>query len=269
MKTLIPFLLALFSATAVADEVTSMAELALLPPYCRGTQLIRNISKDPKPLEEYYAMYGMSYSHFHHYCWALNTENNAWKTSDTYLRKSKLGYALKDLQYSLDRSDPNFVFLPDIYNTKARLLFSLRRDTEAVLALHKAIEIKPDFVTAIARLSDYYADHGDKARAIKILETGIDNTEKAGTLIKKLKKLGKTYQGTPGSARKKEAPPETTSPPPAEGSPTPKNAVPEASKPVSGSNGDVAPIVPGDGSPSATPSSEAPKPPNPYCRFCP
>lgn len=266
MKISFSILLALFSATAVADEVTSMAELALLPPYCHGTQLIRNISKDPKPLEEYYAMYGMSYSHFHHYCWALNTENNAWKTSDSYLRKSKLGYALKDLQYSLDRSDQNFVFLPDIYNTKARLLFSLRRDAEAVLALHKAIEIKPDFVTAIARLSDYYADHGNKARAIQTLETGIDNSEKAGTLIKKLKKLGKTYQGTPGSARKKEAPAVTTSPPATEVNPAAKNAVPSSPNPGSESTGDVPAIVPGD---AANPTSEAPKPPNPYCRFCP
>lgn len=269
MKTTFSILLALFSATAVADEVTSMAELALLPPYCRGTQLIRNISKDPKPLEAYYAMYGMSYSHFHHYCWALNTENNAWKTSDSYLRKSKLGYALKDLQYSLDRSDPNFVFLPDIYNTKARLLFSLRRDAEAVLALHKAIEIKPDFVTAIARLSDYYADHGNKARAIQTLETGIDNSEKAGTLIKKLKKLGKTYQGTPGSARKKVEPAELPSPPATEGSPALKNSIPGSSSPDPASSGELTPGVPGDASQSENSPSEAPKPPNPYCRFCP
>lgn len=269
MKTIFPVLLAFFSATAVADEVTTLGELALLPPYCRGTQLIRNISKDPKPLEQYYAMYGMSYSHFHHYCWALNTENNAWKTSDSYLRKSKLGYALKDLQYSLDRSDKSFVFLPDIYNTKARLLFSLGRDAEAVLALHKAIEIKPDFVTAIARLSDYYVDHGNKARAIQTLETGIDNSEKAGTLIKKLKKLGKTYQGTPGSARKKVAPAEVTSSPATREGPALKTPAPESSSTNSASPTEIIPVAPLDGPQSANSPSDAPKPPNPYCRFCP
>ena len=260
MKKLFYFVLAVLSSHALADEVTSLSELALLPPYCRGTQLIRNISKDPKPLEEYYAMYGMSYSHFHHYCWALNTENNAWKTHDTYMRKSKLGYALGDLQYSLDRSDSNFMFLPDIYNTKARILFSLHRDAEAVLALNKAIEVKPDFVTAIARLSDYYAEHGDKTHAIKTLEDGIDHTEKASTLIKKLKKLGKTYSGTPGSARKKEAPATESALPVT--TPTPPEAA--AAPPNDG----IVTTPPGIAQPApATP--EEGKPANPYCRFCP
>lgn len=266
MKTIFYFVLAVFSATAVADEVTSISELALLPPYCRGTQQIRAISKDPKPLEEYYATYGMSYSHFHHYCWALNTENNAWKTRDSYMRKSKLGYALGDLQYSLDRSNRDFVFLPDIYNTKARLLFALRRDAEAVIALRKAIEIKPDFVTAIARLSDYYVGHGDKARAIKTLEEGIDNSEKPGSLIKKLKKLGKTYQGMPGSARKKEAPPEAIPPLTTEADPKANTVPPLNTDPASSSD---VPAVLGNTPQPVVPPVDAPKPPNPYCRFCP
>lgn len=251
--------LVLSSSVAIADQVETQSELAMLPPYCSGTQLIRNISKDPKPIEEYIAMYGNTYSHFHHYCWALNTENNAWKTNDKFLRKSKLGYALGDIQYVLDRAEPGFVFLPDIHNTRARILFSLQRDAQAVAALKKAIELKPDFVTAIARLSDYYADHGDKASAIKTLEDGIDNTENANTLLKKLKKLGKTYQGTPGHARKKavpnDAPLATT--PPAQINPTqanPANSEPNASpekieeKPLTG-----------DSKPAN----------NPYCRFCP
>lgn len=267
MKTLFYFVLAIFSGNVWADQVTSMSELALLPPYCRGTQQIRTISKDPKPLEEYYAMYGMSYSHFHHYCWALNTENNAWKARDSDMRKSKLGYALGDLQYSLDRSDRNFLFLPDIYNTKARLLFALRRDAEAMIALQKAIEIKPDFVTAIARLSDYYTDHGDKARAIKTLEEGIDNSEKPGSLIKKLKKLGKTYQGAPGSARKKETPPAAIPPLTTEADPKANTVSPLNSEPAS-SSADV-PAVPGNTSQPVVSPVDAPKPPNPYCRFCP
>lgn len=265
MKTLFYFALVVFSCNATA-VVTSVSEVALLPPYCRGTQLIRDISKDPKPLEEYYAMYGMSYSHFHHYCWALDSENKAWKASDKSTRLNMLGYALGDLQYALDRSDKSFVFLPDIYNTKARLLFALRRDAEAVVALRKAIEIKPDFVTAIARLSDYYAKHGDKARAIKTLEEGIDHSEKPGSLIKKLKKLGKTYEGTPGSARKKETPPEAIPPLTTEADPKANPVPPLNADPASPST-DV-PAVPGDTSQSVPPV-DAPKPPNPYCRFCP
>lgn len=253
--------LVMSSGIAIADEVKTQSELIMLPPYCSGTQIIRNISKDPRPIAEYIAMYGNTYSHLHHYCWALNTENNAWKTSDRYLRKSKLGYALGDIQYVLDHAEPGFVFLPDIYNTRARILFSLQRDAEAVAALKKAIELKPDFVTPIARLSDYYMDHGDKARAIKTLEEGIDNTENAKTLLKKLKKLGKTYQGTPGHARKKEAPIDE---------PSATITIPPNQEMNDGAAASGNPEAPA-GTPSQTPPiSDDSKPPNnPYCRFCP
>lgn len=258
------FLLTLvfFSGITLADEVKNLSELALLPHYCRGTQQVRVISKDTKPIEEYVAIYGKSYYHFHHYCWALNTENNAWKTHDKFLRKSKLNYALGDIQYILERSEPSFVYLPDIYNAQARILFSLRRYAEAAIALRKAIVAKPDYVPAIARLSDYYADNGDKAQAIKTLEEGIDNTEKATTLIKKLKKLGKTYTGTPGNARKKEPPIEE---PPATIAVQPNKDMNGAMAPGSAE----APATPA-GATQHPPLSDDSKPPsNPYCRFCP
>lgn len=247
------------SGISIADQVKTQSEVAMLPPYCSGTQLIRNISKDPKPISEYITMYGKTYSHLHHYCWALNTENNAWKTRERWLRKSKLGYALGDIQYVLDRAEPGFVFLPDIYNTRARILFSLQRDAEAITALKKAIELKPDFVTPIARLSDYYADHGDKTRAIETLEEGIDNTENAKTLLIKLKKLGKTYQGTPGHARKKSAPVEEpiATTPPAEINPTQTDSAnPEST--AAPEQAEEKPLT-SDSQPAN----------NPYCRFCP
>ena len=253
MRKIVLISFAIFSGIAAADQVKNQAELALLPPYCRGTQQLREISKDPKPIEEYLAIYGKPYSHLHHYCWALNAENKAWRISDKFLRESKLGQALGDIKYSLDRSGPDFVFLPEIYNSQARILFTLHRDPEAVLALNKAIAAKPDYVPAYLRLSDYFVDKGDKANAIKILEQGIDNTEKADALIKKLAKFGKTYQGVPGHARKKETPPDS----------------PSGEKPNDGANPaeNTPPDLPVAGLPDTR--TEADKKANPYCQFCP
>lgn len=240
-------LLILFSSSTWADAVRTQTELAMLPPYCRGTQQVRDISNDPVSLYQYMQMYGQSYGHFHHYCWALNSENKANAMFNKSAHDFELGNALRDIGYVLKNSSPDFIFLPDVYNSQARILFELHRDSEAVLALEKAIELKPGYVPAVARLSDYFARIGDKAKAIKTLETGIDNTENAGGLIKKLAALGVTYQGTPGSAIKKEEPvkevppaasPDVASPPP---SATPGDAAQAGSKPAN----------------------------NPYCRFCP
>lgn len=253
----------LLSGGATADQVKSLSELALLPPYCAGTQQVRTVSKDPKPIAEYIAIYGQPYNHLHHYCWALNAENNAWRIRDRFLRKSKLGYALGDIQYVLDRSGPDFVLLPEILNTQARILFSLKRDSEAAIALNKAISIKPDYAQAYERLSDYYVDTGNKAQAIAILERGIGNTEKATRLIKRLAKLGKTYPGVPGDMRAvKSSEDDTTKvetvPANNENSAL-SNSPPETMEQSSSSSGENKPPSAADTQPKS----------NPYCRFCP
>ena len=270
--------LVIFSSSVWADEVRNLSELALLPPYCRGTQQIRTISKDQTPVEQYEAIYGVTYHHLHHYCWALNAENKAGMISDKYLRESKLNNALGDIKYVLDRAEPDFVLLPAIYNSKARILFALHRDSEAVLALEKAIEIKPDYVPAIARLSDYFVHEGNKAQAIKTLETGIDNTENANGLIKKLAALGRTYQGTPGSALKKE---EVAKVPVTDAGSDQKDTSSASGGAPTSPVGAVQPALNG-GKPendphcrfcpfdAVQPASNGGKPGNdPYCRFCP
>lgn len=243
-----------FSVTPSAHASLSASDLALMPPYCHGTQVIRSVSQDPQPIENYISIYGKSYSHLHHYCEALVTINKYQFLQDKLVRESKMRKALIDIQYSIDRSDLAFVFLPDMYAAKARVLFTLRRDSEAVLALKKAIEVKPDYVPAIGQLSDFFAGKGDKAQAIKILEEGIDNTERATSLIKKLEKLGKTYQGTPGSSRKKEEP----------RTPLVTEQSPDTEKRSSTTN-NAEEIT------KQTPPSPVDNRPadNPYCRFCP
>jgi len=264
MKKLLLALIIIFTPFAHATDwqgvVQNMTELERLPRYCWGAQQINKISRDPKPIQEYLAIYGSGYYHIHHYCWAINLENSVFLMQDKLLRESKLRVALGGVQYSLDRSQPGFVFLPDMYAFKAKILFTLHRDGEAVVALRQAIEAKPDYVPAIARLSDYYVDNDDKAQAIKILEEGIGNTEKAKHLLRKLEKLGKTYQGTPGSARKKEdqdTPLET------------EVNQDQEKRSTATSNADL-PTTPDETTKKASPITTESRPAdNPYCRFCP
>ncbi len=234
---------------ARADMIANESEIALLPPYCKGTQQIREVSHDPVPISQYVDVYGESFMHLHHYCWALNSENKANAMFNKRDHDAKLNGALGDMKYILTNASPDFILLPDIYNSQARMLFELRRDSEAVLSLEKAIELKPGYVPAVARLSDYFVSIGDKEKAIQTLKNGIDNTENANFLISKLAKLGVTYQGTPGSAIKKEE--QVKAAPPA--------ASPDAASPSSATPGDAAQPVQATSHPAN----------NPYCRFCP
>ncbi|WP_200158413.1 hypothetical protein [Allochromatium vinosum] len=124
-------LLLAFSSSAYAIEVTSPAELIGLPAYCRCTLLIRDISHDPTPCSMY-EKFGPTFGHLHHYCWALNTENHVTRENPSdgqfWLRT-----AIGDIDYVIKQNrDPNFILLPEIYTSKARILFKLDQPSDAI-----------------------------------------------------------------------------------------------------------------------------------------
>ena len=183
------FSLFVYSSAVYADRVESPAELTRLPAYCRGTQQVREISQDPTPISVYIAKYGEGYNHLHHYCWALNTEHRVSRDNPSD-GKFWLSNAIGDIDYVLrNNRDPHFIFLPEIYTSKARILFKLDQGSDAVQWLQKAIATRPDYVPAYARLSDYYANQGNKAEAIKILKQGIARSKRSQMLQRKLSEL--------------------------------------------------------------------------------
>jgi tetratricopeptide (TPR) repeat protein len=183
----------LLNETVHADlkyTIQSEAELLRLPAYCRGTQQIREISRDPIPISTYIQKYGPGYNHLHHYCWSLNQEYQAHSISDRAIARSWLRSAIGGIDYVLrNNHDPSFVFLPDIYVTRARILFQLEDDPNAVSALKKAIELRPSYVPAYSRLSDYYVEKGNTSEAVRILKQGIAKSKKSDMLTRKLREL--------------------------------------------------------------------------------
>jgi len=247
VKIIFVFLLTLLSPTSWAiDAVHDLSEVELLPSYCKGTLQIRMISNDPKPFAEYVAIYGDPFNYLHHYCWALNSENNLYKIEQDYLKKSELISILGNLQYVLDRSPLSFSLLPDIFISKARILFKMDKDTEALGVLFKLSLIKPGYAPTYAQLGDYYQRIGHNNDAIKMYEQGLHNTNKANAafFIWKIRKLDKNFKAPLINAAQTALPKQDTSAPATE-------------------------------SPSANPYDEAAQNPakdqtsNPYCRFCP
>ncbi len=249
-------------------EIEDVSELAALPAYCKGTQTTREVAHDPRPISEYVAIYGPSFMHLHHYCWALNAENhlNQW---DEYNKTFQLGVILSNIKYVLDNSPLTFSLIPEIYNTKARILFKLHRDADAVDVLFKLTQIKPDYARAYAQLGDYYQHIGDKSSAIRYYEQGLLNTKQGNAefFIWKIKKLDNNYKiplvNTPPkvdttvqdntSAQALEKNNQSTSDNPPD--PNQTSATPE-SNPTS------------EGAAQHPPADQTAKD-NPYCRFCP
>ena len=246
--------------------IDDVSELATLPAYCKGTQTTREISHDTKPMSEYVAIYGPSFMHLHHYCWALNMENHQ-KEMDEYTKNFQYGVILGNIKYVLDNSPLTFSLIPEIYNTKARILFKMHSDADAVDVLFQLTQIRPSYANAYAQLGDFYQRVNDKSSAIKFYELGLINTNKGNAkfFIWKIKKLDKDYKvplidpvlktdesvqdSMPEQAIEKNDR-STSSNQPNQNQPT---ATPESPSSPDG---------------TALPSDQAAKP-NPYCRFCP
>lgn len=260
-------MLTLASSMAIADQTVSKEDLKLLPPYCKGTQLIRNVSGDTTPIGEYKKLYGDEFMHLHHFCWALNTENQYYRNPSSPYRKSMLKHAIGDLDYVIKRSSPTFVFLPDIHLAKARIYSVHKQNGQAISSALKAIEIKPDYVRAYTFISDLYIKLGAKANAIKVLKSALVHLPNSTPIRKRLVELGVTPPEIDASAAKSNG--DTQPPAPAiEAAPAvdaAENAPPDSALPE-----------PDQQSPKATPTTQpaaqqdAGQPANnPYCRFCP
>ncbi|MCK7578192.1 MAG: hypothetical protein MZV65_22290 [Chromatiales bacterium] len=88
-----------------------MMELSRLPPYCRGTTVINQMmGAEGKELHLHYKrIIGPTYSHLHHYCWALNAENKAATMFDNPMyQRTLLITAIKDIDYVLKYAEPGF-----------------------------------------------------------------------------------------------------------------------------------------------------------------
>ncbi len=277
-KPLSLFLSALLSAWAInaqADPVTNARELAILPAYCQGTQQVSSISKLPKSaIDDYHKVYGETYHHLHHYCWALVSEFNANRILEKGPRDNKLHQALGDIQYVLNKNPPaSFPLLPEIYTSRARILLRLGRSGEAVGDLLKAINLQPGYQRAYTQLSDYYLDSGQKDKAISILEQGVENNLYPTILLNRLERLGKPYKGTPGRAIPKTQ--ENNPTPDGQDASAANQPAPDAPASIQGAKESNANKV---NSSTASPAQQNSKetepvapenPANPYCRFCP
>ncbi|MCX7193033.1 MAG: hypothetical protein NTY60_05330 [Proteobacteria bacterium] len=262
MKILYLLFFVLFSQASWSNgEVHDMSEVELLPVYCRGTDQIRMITNDTKSVAEYAAIYGESYKNLHHYCWALNSENKLSKMRDDYEKRNEITYILHNIQYVLDRAPLSFSLIPDIYITRARILFKAEQDVEAIGVLFKLTQIRPSYGPAYAQLGDYYQRIGDRANAIKFYELGLTSTNKANTafFIWKIRKIDKNYQAPPvNDTREAGQPAQST------GQLVEKNI-----SDVPPDSSEQAPQLTIPPNESAAPAEEQSEKPNPYCRFCP
>jgi hypothetical protein len=114
-----------------------------------------------------------NFRHIHHYCRGLFlTASGVYFTRTKLHRDRALAASLGEYDYVIDRVEPSFTLLPEILTKKGESLVLLGQP-EAVQALGRAINLRPDYWPAYAALSDYYRNIGNLKEARQWLQQGL------------------------------------------------------------------------------------------------
>ncbi len=191
-------------ATAGYPDGWTPAEMALAPRYCPDAQgfgygdAYYNTSPNAS---KWVAVMGKGFWAVHHYCWAtINLHRAQRPSTPAVIREGLRDAAIRDMQYVIKNTDPDFVLLPEIYTKMAEVQLLLKRETDARNSLAKAREIKPDYWPAYVTWAEHLQAQGQKALARKVDEEGLSQAPSSKTLHKMLIDLG----GDPKTIRSSE-----------------------------------------------------------------
>jgi tetratricopeptide (TPR) repeat protein len=182
---------------AAAQSQFDPKQLAMLPPYCKYTQLYRqNVpgGNDPQQIERWASVLGQeNFIHMHHYCLGLESANRALFFSSTKQdRDRELTTAVREFDYVVDRVAPDFALLPEILTRRGENLLRLGNAPQGVVDLNRAISLKPDHWPPYAALSDYFKALGDFASAREWVEKGLSAAPGTKALQRRVMELNGT-----------------------------------------------------------------------------
>jgi hypothetical protein len=244
-------LLAQSSAFGLQGYGITESEEALLPRFCHTPSLFGKIQGGGCPM-------------LNHFCYGLAHMQRVY--ANTNESRYWLSVALDNYRSIIGRWGAKCPLTPELQvNMGKALLLKAKRGVaseEAVQNFSKALALNPDFLPAYYALSDYYANLGDKKKALSVIEDGLRHVPKSKGLLRRFKELGGTVPPRPLVVTSK----------PKADSPTRDNSLEEQETPVEDKT--VEP-TPKEGPPAQKTLSEQPTEPsigtpsNPWCRFCP
>jgi len=168
-------------------------EVAMLPGYCKYTQLFRDKvpgGNDSAQIAHWYQVMGHAFHGMHHYCWGLMKTNRALLLARTQqVRNYYLYSAVREFDYVIAASPSNFFMLPEIYTKRGENLLRLRKIGEGLVSLQHAIQLKADYWPPYAALSDYFKEGGNYAKATEWLQKGLAASPTAKPLEERLSAL--------------------------------------------------------------------------------
>jgi tetratricopeptide (TPR) repeat protein len=177
---LVPLALTWSSAVAY-DGLDSYAltreEVSFLPEFCRHTQLIIQNHGSPAEQRAWVQRTGNAFLHMHHYCIAVIAIFRSFRPTNTPAdRNGFLQFAVGNLLYVVRNSEPNYVFMPEVYYRLGSAYRRMGRLEEAAKALEMAIEGFPKHTSATIELAQVHQANANPAAAERVLREALSRT---------------------------------------------------------------------------------------------
>jgi tetratricopeptide (TPR) repeat protein len=171
-------------------EAYDAREVAMLPPFCKHTQLFRRQvpgGGSVEEIERWTAVMGPIFETMHHYCWGLmKTHRALYLVRERQARQFYLSDSIAEFDYVITRAPEDFILLPEILTKKGENLVRLGKGPVGITQFERAVELKPDYWPPYAYMSDYFKDAGDPKKAKEILERGLASAPDAKALQRRL-----------------------------------------------------------------------------------
>ena len=204
---LISGLCTLFMASPAAArdfEEATPAELARLPEYCLHVQGGREtkLGRNQQRREELFAQMGQTFSHMHHYCWALHRVAQASQLGISPQRRASFfTSSIQDVYYVLERAPANFVLAPELHFRIGQFHAALGQVVEALEAFEKSRNAKADYWPPYVGTAELNVRIGRAAEAAQVLRKGLEIMPNEQNLLQALSRLSPSNKSTGRSER--------------------------------------------------------------------
>jgi tetratricopeptide (TPR) repeat protein len=170
----------LYAASAAWKQNTQ-----LLPQYCKD----RAKGSQSREFTKWRGTLGSVYTHAHHYCSGLYAEQKARITTDQRERKRFLGRVKGQMQYVSRHCSTNCSLYPELHTRWGWALGADGQLAEAIKHFQLAIQAKPDYAPAYAKLSDLYLESNQPDEARNTLNEGLKAKPGSRMLQRRLREL--------------------------------------------------------------------------------
>jgi tetratricopeptide (TPR) repeat protein len=159
----------------------------LLPQYCKD----RAKGINSAAFSRWRGSLASIYEHAHHYCSGIYAEQKAKSSFDQREKTRWLRDVASEMDYVGKHCSASCVFYPELQTRWGWALAELGQHGEAIRHFELAIQAKPKYPPAYAKLSDLYVDIKQPGEARRVLNDGLKAKPGSRMLERRLRELDK------------------------------------------------------------------------------